>query len=286
MDDYSSPKRVLAERGLRARKRLGQNFLVDHRLATRIAQALPPNAFVVEIGGGMGALTVALARTARAVEVVEIDRGLAEVLQERFAHDPQRVRILTGDALELDLRSLLAAQPAPRAICGNLPYNITTPLLERVVETADLWDCAVLMVQREYARRLAARPGTPDYGSLSVFVAHYCSVELLFEAGAAGFYPAPAVASSVVRLRPRAQRPEVADESLLLWLIRAAFAQRRKMLLNSIASQAPDGGRPRIEAATHDAGIDPSIRGERLSYEEFVRLTNALHAQGFRPPAR
>jgi 16S rRNA (adenine1518-N6/adenine1519-N6)-dimethyltransferase len=287
MDEYASPKRVLAARGLRPRKRLGQNFLVDPRFAQRIAGVLPRDAFVLEIGGGIGALTAALAGVARELNVVEIDRGLIEILHERFAANAERVVVIAGDALEVDLRAMLIAHERPRAICGNLPYSITTPLLERIVASADAWDCAVLMVQREYAKRLTAKPGTPDYGSLTVFVAHFCEVEHLFDAGASGFYPAPSVASSVVKLRPMPERAKnVADSALLLWLIRAAFAQRRKTFVNSVAGQPGAPTREALDAVTRSLGLRPDIRGERLALADFERLANALHAQGFRTPVR
>jgi len=284
-DDYSSPKRLLAARGLRPRKRLGQNFLLDANFANRIAGTLPRGAYVLEIGGGTGILTQALAEQARLVDVIEIDHGLAAILRERFANDGERVRIIESDALEVNLEAYLRANAPPRAICGNLPYSITTPLLERIVAAADALDCAVLMVQREYARRLAARPGTPDYGSLTVFVAYYCDVQALFDVGAAGFYPSPAVASSVVKLVPKVNRARgVEDEALLLWLIRAAFAQRRKTLVNSVAANAPQGSRARIEAAARAAGLPEAIRGERLTLDDIIKLTNALASQGFRKP--
>ena len=216
MDDYASPKRTLAQRGLRPRKRFGQNFLVDQRFARRIAGEIAPGSSVLEIGGGTGALTAALAQSARSVDVIEIDRGLVEVLLTRFPPVvPERssgssVNIIAGDALELDLRALLEARPRPRAICGNLPYSITTPLIGRIVACADVWDEAVLMVQREYARRLTAKPATSDYSSLTLFVSYYCDVEHLFDVGASGFYPAPAIASTVLPCdRSCAIRPEL-----------------------------------------------------------------------------
>jgi 16S rRNA (adenine1518-N6/adenine1519-N6)-dimethyltransferase len=286
MDEYASPKRVLAARGLRPRKRLGQNFLVDPRFAQRIAEALPADAFVLEIGGGTGVLTAALARVARRLDVVEVDRGLVEILRERFTDD-EHIEIISGDALELDLRGRLEAHQRPRAICGNLPYSITTPLLERILASADAWDCAVLMVQREYAKRLTAKPGTPEYGSLTLFVGHACEAERLFEAGASGFYPAPAVASSVVRLRPKRDRAGgIVDSALLLWLIRAAFAQRRKTLVNSVIGQRGAPPREALDSAIRAIGQRADVRGERLALADFERLTGLLHAQGFRTPVR
>ncbi len=295
---FFSPKRLLAERGLSPRKRLGQNFLLDARFARRIVAALPPGSFVVEIGGGTGALTAALTEVARCIDVLEIDRGLAAILRERFAEDAERVRVREVDALEFDIAGALLREAAPRAVCGNLPYYITTPLLERIMACADAWETCVLMVQREYGRRLTASPGTADYSSLTVFVNYHCRVEHLFDAGAAGFYPAPAVASSVVRLTPKRDRAAgVRDPDLLLWLARAAFAQRRKTLANSVISRlaAPSpelklrhytGGRAReeIEGALRSIGLDANVRGERLSLDDFICLANALDAQGFRAP--
>ena len=275
-----SPKQTLDARGLQPRKRFGQNFLVDPRFAARVAEAVPAGAFVVEIGAGTGALTAALVSRARLTVALEIDRDLVEILNQRFA-GAQSLNVRAADALEFDFQATLGGQSPPRAISGNLPYYITTPLIERIVECADDWEIAVLMVQREYARRLAAKPGTPEYGSLTVFVGYYCAVEKLFEVGAAGFYPAPAVASAVVRLRPRPdRRAGVRDEALMLRTIRAAFAQRRKTLANCLAARSPDAGREKIETAVRSAGLQPTIRGERLSLDDFRRLANALSESG------
>ncbi|HLW36968.1 MAG TPA: 16S rRNA (adenine(1518)-N(6)/adenine(1519)-N(6))-dimethyltransferase RsmA [Candidatus Eremiobacteraceae bacterium] len=282
----ASPKQLLAARNLRARKRFGQNFLTDPKLAARIAGALPAGAHVIEIGGGTGALTVALLETAARVIVLEIDRDLTALLRERFAARTDRVEIVSGDALQFGFARALQAMPRPRAIVGNLPYNVTTPLLERILESAPLWDSALLMVQREYARRLSASPATPDYGSLTLFAAHYCDVRRLFDVGASGFYPAPNVASTVVRLAPRARTPGArpVDEQLLLRLIRAAFAHRRKTLVNSLLDEIPGesaGTRKTVEAALAQAHLDPMIRAERLALPEFTRLSEALAAGGF-----
>jgi len=279
---YHSPKRTLSERGLRPRKRFGQNFLVDPRFAARVASAVPEGAFAIEIGGGTGSLTAALAPRARELVVLEVDRGLAQVLRERFRGSAQHVQIWEGDALAYDFSSALRAQAPPRSICGNLPYSITTPLIERIVETAGLWETAVLMVQREYAKRLVAAPGTPEYGSLTVFVGYFCRVEKLFDVGAAGFYPSPRVASAVVRLVPRADRAAgVRDEALLLRLIRAAFAQRRKTLANCLQSRLKERekGAAAVDAI-RAAGLEPAVRGERLGLDDFVRLANALVGAG------
>lgn len=282
-----SPKRILDERGLRPRKHLGQNFLVDPRVAARIAASLPEGSHAIEIGGGTGSLTAALLSRARSTVVVELDRGLAGVLRERFAGDA-RCSVVEGDALSFDLAGALSRAPPPRAVCGNLPYYITTPLLERVFAAADWWETAVFMVQREYGRRLSAEPGGKEYGSLTVFAAYHCHIEHLFDVGAGGFYPAPEVASSVIRLRPRRDRAAgVRDEGLFLGLVRAAFAQRRKMLLNSVAGSTwdhADNVKATLRAGLQAAGLDAAVRAERLGLQDFIRLANALHDAGFPTP--
>lgn len=283
---YASPKRILDERGLRPRKRFGQNFLVDARFASRVAQVVPEGSTIIEIGGGTGVLTEALLARARSLTVLEIDRDLVPVLRERFAGDA-RVDVRETDALAFDMAALLAASPPPRTICGNLPYNITTPLIEKIILCASAWESAVLMVQREYAQRLTAKVGSPEYSSLTVFVGYHCRTRKLADVGAGAFYPAPAVSSSIVVLEPAilgAQRAR--DERLLLKLIRAAFAQRRKMLVNSVisalAEDAPD--RDTLVQAMKAAGIAEDIRAERVPLDGYIRLADALTARGFAAP--
>lgn len=279
-DDSPSPKQLLEARHLRPRKRFGQNFLTDPRVAERIARALPPRAYVLEIGGGTGTLTAALLERAASVTTLEIDRDLAAILEERFAALGGRLRIVAGDVLEFDLCADLAAQLAPRAICGNLPYYITTPIIERIFDASDLWECAILMVQHEYARRMAAAPGSEHYGSLTVFASYFAQVEKLFDVGSAGFYPPPDVASTVVRLTPRSDRRKlVRDERLLLWLIRAAFSHRRKTFVNSVLASMRSGNarvRKELESALHARGLDLVIRGERLTLADFCKLADTL----------
>ncbi len=284
-DDFASPKRILDARHLRPRKRFGQNFLTDPRVAQRIAEALPPSAFVMEIGGGTGTLTAALAQSARHVIAIELDRDLAAVLSERFVDAADRVHVVADDVLHYDMTEGLRSAAPPRAICGNLPYYITTPILERVLAATHSWECAVFMVQREYARRLSARPGTAAYGSLTLFAGHFVHVEKLFDVGAAGFYPAPDVASTVIRLTPKPPHPKsVEDEDLLLWLIRAAFGHRRKTLVNSVLERIPGDAlhmRQSVAAAVARAGLAPMVRAERLALADFYTLADILKEQGF-----
>jgi 16S rRNA (adenine1518-N6/adenine1519-N6)-dimethyltransferase len=283
---YASPKRILDERGLRPRKRFGQNFLVDARFAARVAQAVPQCATIIEIGGGTGVLTAALLERARQLTVLEIDRDLVPVLRERFAGDA-RVNVTEGDALAYDIAASLKSSPPPRVVCGNLPYNITTPLIEKIIACTPAWESAVLMVQREYAQRLTARAGTHEYGSLTVFVGYHCRTTRLIDVGAGAFYPAPAVASSIVVLEPVG--PDAArarDELLLSKLVRAAFAQRRKMLVNSVISALGENAPTRdvLVRAMNSAGIADDIRAERIAIDGYIRLADALSALGFAAP--
>ncbi len=283
---YASPKRVLEERGRRPRKRFGQNFLVDARFAARVAQSVPEGSAIIEIGGGTGVLTDALLGRARQLTVLEIDRDLVPVLCERFEGDG-RVDVCETDALAYDMAGALAAWAPPRAICGNLPYNITTPLIEKIIAAGATWECAVLMVQREYAQRLTARAGTPEYGSLTVFVEYHCRARRLCDVGAGAFYPAPAVASSIVVLEPATSEAQRArDEMLLFRLIRAAFAQRRKMMVNSVISALAEHAPARelLVHAMQTAGIAPDVRAERVPLAGYIGVADALTARGFTVP--
>lgn len=281
-DGGTSPKQLLQARHLRPRKRFGQNFLTDPHVAERIAAAITPESYVLEVGGGTGALTAALIERVVSVTTIEIDRDLCTLLDERFAPAGDRLRVVSGDVLTFDIEADLRAHAAPRAIAGNLPYYITTPILERILGAEDLWETAILMVQREYARRLLAQPGTADYGSLSVFAALFARAEKLFEVGAGGFYPTPEVSSTVIRLTPiRGGRHR--DKGLLLWLIRAAFAHRRKTFVNSVLTALRGAEQPTrkdLESALTRNGLDSSVRAERLALAEFERVADTLEAQG------
>lgn len=283
---YASPKRILEERGLRPRKRFGQNFLVDARFAARVAQTMPEASAIIEIGGGTGVLTEALLGRARLLTVLEIDRDLVPVLRERFEGD-DRVNVCETDALEYDMAASLAAWAPPRAICGNLPYNITTPLIQKIIAAEASWECAVLMVQREYAQRLTAKAGTQEYGSLTVFVEYHCRARRLCDVGAGAFYPAPAVASSIVVLEPVSPEARRArDEMLLFKLIRAAFAQRRKMMVNSVISALGDHApaRDMLAHAMQSAGLSAEVRAERVPLDGYIGVADALTALGFTAP--
>jgi len=254
----------------RARRRFGQHFLHETAIIDRIVMAVAPAAggAVVEIGPGLGALTGPLLGSAGELDVVEIDRDLAARLREMFP-DEAALRIHNVDALEFDFKSL-AERRGPLRIVGNLPYNISTPLLFRLIDQGPSIADMHLMLQKEVVDRIDASPGGRDYGRLSVMVQFRCRVEALFTVGSGAFSPPPKVSSAVVRLCPRDAPPaEIADPAALARIVSLAFAQRRKTLRNSLRACLPQ---ERISAA----GIDPGTRPETLSLAQFAALANAL----------
>jgi 16S rRNA (adenine1518-N6/adenine1519-N6)-dimethyltransferase len=275
--EASRVKELLAVHGLAPRKRLGQNFLIREELAERIVEhcRLDADDVAVEIGPGAGALTPRLARRVRHLVAVEMDRGLAALLREELAGFP-RVELLEQDFLELDLVALARQhEVAKLVVVGNIPYNITTPILERIFEQRAVVRSAVLLVQKEYAERLAAAAGTPEYGSLTLFARFHALMEPLMPVRASAFWPRPDVDSMLVRFFLRDQAPvEVPDEALLFRIIRGAFHMRRKQLINTLEeSLALD--KPTIDRLCRQVRIDPQRRGETLTLEEFAKLARA-----------
>ncbi|MDI3256745.1 MAG: 16S rRNA (adenine(1518)-N(6)/adenine(1519)-N(6))-dimethyltransferase RsmA [Kyrpidia sp.] len=270
---------LLKRYGLRPKKALGQNFLIDERILDRIVQAadLHGSEAVFEVGPGLGALTARLAAAAWRVLAVEKDRGLASVLDEVLA-DFENVRLVWGDVLKLDVRGECADffGDRPVRVVANLPYYVTTPVMMKLLEEGPPVDRMVLMVQREVAERLTASPGTKAYGALTVAVQWYARrVDTVIRVPAGCFLPRPAVDSAVVRLMLR-PRPEPETTRWLSRVVRAGFAQRRKTLLNALSHTLASGDRRVIERALGEAGLNPERRAETLSLEEFVRLARSL----------
>ena len=256
--------KVVSDPAFRPRKRFGQNFLADPHYVARIVAAVDPQRGdnVVEIGPGLGALTGELIARANGIAAIEIDRDLAARLSDRF--DSAQLRLFEADALAFDFASL-----GPRLrVVGNLPYNISSPLLFHLASyEAQLRDVHV-MLQREVVARMTARPATPDYGRLTVMLQARFAVTRLFTVPAGAFQPTPKVESAVARLLPLGDaRPAIADEALFARIVAAAFGQRRKTLRNALAAIAGEG-------TLRAANIDPSARGETLSVADFVRLAN------------
>lgn len=282
---------LLAQEGLAPRKRLGQNFLVDrHVIARMIALAeITPNEAVLEIGPGLGALTDALAARAARLYVIEYDRGLCDVMRRKLAHLPD-VRVLEGDALRLDLRG--AVPEGTVKVVASLPYNVAVPILFRLLDERAIFSDLTVMVQREVADRLLARPGTRAYGAPSVIFQLYAELRGRFRVPPSAFYPRPQVTSEVIRVQLRAEpRVPVADPALLRALVRAAFNQRRKMLRNAVQTMPPRLAltSDAWEAVFAAAGVDARARGETLDLAAFAALADAagraLAASGpHRPP--
>lgn len=270
------PRAVLSELGLRPKKSFGQNFLADRRLARKIAElaTTPPGGTVVEIGAGLGALTRELVSRAAHVVAIERDRDLVPVLKRDFAAElaNARLALLEADAKNTDFAGLLASGPHPHVLAGNLPYQITGPLLERAVRLASRLDRAVLLVQLEVAERLHASPGSKRYGALSVFVQAQFIVERALTIGRGAFYPEPGVDSAVVVLTPRTDR--VPESTMFRAAVRAAFTQRRKKLRN--AWRGLPGTEQALRDAAARAGIDLDRRGETLDVAAFARMADEL----------
>lgn len=290
--DVPDPRAVLARRGLRAKKSWGQNFLVDAHVHDAIVAATvrEPREWVVEIGSGLGTLTARLAHAVPAGRViaVERDRDMVAVLREELA-GYANVEILEANALELDYAALAARAGGPLVVAGNLPYQISSPLLFHILAGRRHVARVVVMLQKEVAERLMASPGTRSYGALTAMVALHASVRRVVRAGAASFYPRPQVDSMVVELEPlpdgKARVPLVdADHELRYGkVVHAAFGQRRKMLRNALRFVFPIEA---VDAALATTGIAGERRGETLSVEEFAALAALLPAvPGLRPVA-
>jgi len=264
------------------KSKLGQNFLRDTQAIQRIVAAIGDVAgrTVVEIGPGRGAITGTLVARAGHVLAIELDAALAERLRAEFP--PDRVSVLSEDVLEFDFAAAAATAGHPLAVVGNLPYYITSPILLKLAASHTALDRAVLMVQREVADRVAAEPGSRDYGLLTVTVQMYGPVENLFTLPPSAFSPPPEVHSTVFRWRFAPRFTELGvDEEAFLQFARQAFAQKRKTLANNLRA----AGLPphRVASALSDAGINPQARAEALSIEELAGLWRVLHAQESSP---
>ncbi len=258
--------------GHRARKRFGQNFLHDQNIIERIVSSLKakPGDHIVEIGPGLGALTQPLIDAVGKIDVVEIDRDLVERLQQHYS--PDVMTIHSGDALRFDFHTLVTAGEKLRII-GNLPYNISTPLLFHLMEQLDVVEDIHCMLQKEVVERMAAHPGDDAYGRLSIMLQYHCDVVKLFNVGPGAFKPAPKVDSAVVRLIPHTTKPvQINDEKLFAKLVNQAFSQRRKTLRNCLKTFL---SAEEIQAC----GIDPIVRPEILSLADFANLSNAVIEQ-------
>ena len=277
--DIQVMKPLLAEHGFHFSKAKGQNFLIAPWVPASIAQdaGVDETAGVLEIGPGIGPLTQQLCLRAGKVCAVEVDERLAPILQKTVgAFD--NLEIVWGDVLKLDIPALVAEKfPGLRPMaCANLPYYITTPILSALLE-ADCFQSVTVMVQKEVAQRIAAAPGTADYGAFSVFCQYYTEPRLLFDVPASCFLPQPKVTSAVIQLKRRAEKPwAVDDETVFFRAVRSSFAMRRKKLSNGLASGFPELGKAGVEDVLKVCSFPENVRGETLGIPEFAQIANEI----------
>jgi 16S rRNA (adenine1518-N6/adenine1519-N6)-dimethyltransferase len=273
-------REVLSRHGLRPKHKLGQNFLVNRGVLDAIVKAVDAtkNDLVLEIGPGIGTLTTAVAPTAGKVVAIELDRGLLPVLAETLAPYPH-ARVIHGDVMQVDLAKLIQEERLSGEVhvAANLPYYITTPILMRLLEERLPLSRIVVMVQKEVADRMVARPASKDYGALSVAIQYYTTPQVVVRVSRGSFLPAPEVESSVVQLTVRTEPPVEADPTVLFRVVKAAFGQRRKTLNNALLSLGID--KDRVAAVLGAAGVDGQRRGETLALEEFAAIARALTAE-------
>ena len=276
LTDINAIKPLLERYGFRFSKSLGQNFLIADWVPERICgyAAANQDTAVLEIGPGIGVLTRELAKTAGSVTAVELDKKLIPLLSETVG-DLENVTVISGDALDFDYKKWADTRPeARRIVCANLPYNVTTPVLT-VLLSCRVFSEIIVMIQKEVAQRICAEPGTAEYGSFTVFTRFYSRPKMLFEVPPGCFMPQPKVTSEVISLAACGKPSELLDEELFFKVIRAAFAQRRKTLVNCLNSCFP-ASKEDLSSLLASLGIDNMARGETLGIDDFVRLSNGL----------
>lgn len=270
---------LLDRHGFRLSKSMGQNFLIVPQTPVDIAAAsgADQDQAVLEIGPGIGVLTAQLAQRAGKVVAVELDKALLPVLAETLSPF-ENVEVISGDILKLDLKRLIADKFSgfTPIVCANLPYNITTPILTKLLESGQFARVTV-MVQREVAKRICAKPGTSDYGAFSVFCQYYARCEYRFEVEPTCFFPAPKVTSAVVTLTSQEKPACVEDEAEFFQVVRLAFGQRRKTLVNALSAGYADRySKEELRSILVKLGFSEDVRGERLGIEEFAALAKQL----------
>jgi 16S rRNA (adenine1518-N6/adenine1519-N6)-dimethyltransferase len=273
---------LLDKYGLRLSKAMGQNFLIAPWVPERIAEAsgADKSCGVLEIGPGVGALTTKLCALAARVVAVELDKGLIPLLKETLAeHD--NVKIINNDMLKTDIRELVESefQGLRPIVCANLPYNITSPLLAQLIDSG-CFESITVMIQKEAALRLCARPGSPDYGAFSVYINYHTRPRLLYDVPPDCFTPRPKVYSSVVRLETIRPDYGLKDEKLFFDIVKASFAQRRKTLVNGLMPLLGSRlSKEEVSGLLTGLGFDERVRGETLGIGDFVSIANALSEQ-------
>lgn len=280
--DESTIRALLERHGFHFSRSMGQNFLIDPEIPARIAAASGADAHcgVLEIGPGIGSLTAELSRRAGKVVSVELDRDLLPILEETMAEHPH-VEIVPGDVMKLDLEALIARhfQGLRPVVCANLPYNITTPVLTKLMDIP-AFESITVLIQKEAAQRFTAPQGSADGGVFPLLFQYHMETSCLFDVPREKFLPAPKVTSTVLHcLRRKKPAVEVEDEAFFFRVIKGAFLLRRKTLSNSLAAALPGTGKAAIADAIAACGLPPSVRGEALTLADFAALAKALSAQ-------
>lgn len=278
--DIREIKALLARHGFHFSKSMGQNFLISDWVPRDIADAaqLDKDCAVLEIGPGIGPLTQQLSRRAGRVAAVELDSSLLPILGETLADCPN-VEIISGDVMKLDIAAVVTDKFFGFTVkaCANLPYNITTPVITKLLASG-CFQSITVMIQREVARRICAAPGESDCGAFSLFCQYHARCELLFEVPPDCFLPAPKVTSAVVRLTPHKVPPVAGSQDAIFAVVKAAFAQRRKTLLNALsAAYGSHFSKEQLRQVILECGLPETVRGERLSLEQFADLARRLH---------
>lgn len=279
LSSHSATMDLVKKHGFKFTKSLGQNFLIDDNIVDKIVAGagIGPGDKIIEVGPGIGTLTREMASRAETLMAVEIDKNLIPILADTLG-DYDNVKIVNEDIIKANIRGLIDENlgGGPVKLVANLPYYITTPIIMRFLEENINVTDIVVMVQKEVAERMNAQPGGKDFGALSVAVQYYCDTEIVAKVPRHLFVPQPNVDSIVIALRVRPERKyKVDDEDLYFKVVKAAFGQRRKTLLNSISSMG-NLAKDQVKEALEEAGIDPKRRGETLSLDEFAILSNVI----------
>ncbi|MBE6631716.1 MAG: 16S rRNA (adenine(1518)-N(6)/adenine(1519)-N(6))-dimethyltransferase RsmA [Ruminococcaceae bacterium] len=281
LTDISCLKSLMERHGISFNKNFGQNFLINSAIPTRIAEecGADPESAILEIGPGVGTMTVELCRLYKKVVAVEIDKNLLPVLNETLSPF-DNVKVINADILDVDLNALIRDEfeGYDVSVCANLPYYITTPILMHLLESGIKLKNITVMVQKEVASRLCAAAGSSDYGAITAVLGYYGKIKRLFNVSAGSFMPAPKVDSSVVRLKMDDEPTvKVSDEKLFFRTVKGAFAQRRKTLQNSLSSEFSEIPKNDISDLIVSCGFKADIRGEKLSVEDLALLSNKLY---------
>ena len=279
--DIKTVKQIMGTYHLAPRKEYGQNFLTDRSVVEDIASECceRSDGTILEIGPGMGTLTYELALRHKEVIALEIDRGLIPVLSYTLS-EFDNVRVINEDVMKTDLEALLAPafEKGSVSVCANLPYYITSPILMKLLESRLPFDYITVMIQKEVADRLTSPAGGKDYGAITAVLAYYGEAEKLFDVPSDRFLPAPKVDSAVIRIRLYKEKPcRPKDEALLFRTVKAAFAQRRKTLANTLSAGFPELSREQIQGVISDCGHAADVRGERLDIASFTALSDRLY---------